>query len=435
MRLPLIAATLFTALASSAFADDLLQVYNLAQSRDPVILQSKAQRDSAYEAINQADANNLPQINLSGSANYTKTNHDDLSTAFVAGGSISLQQAIWHHSNFINSRIAEKTATAQDLSYNNDRQNLIIRVSDAYFGVLESLDKLEYAKANMAALKRQLDEAKQRFGVGLIANTDVQEAQAAYDQSSANVIIAENNVANSYESLRQITGIGHKSLSKLDIDSFSASNIDNAPEYWLKTAEENNLQLQAQEVNKEIAKEKIYLARTGHEPTVDLVGSLNSNYTNYKENDASRVDQTVNSGVIGVEFNMPLYSGGKVSSEVDQAKIDYIAASEALENTHRTVQTNVYSQYNNITSSTGTVRAYEQSVKSAESALEATEAGYQVGTRTIVDVLDATQNLYSAKSSLASARYNYIISWLNLRYTAGLLSEEDVQKINAGLMR
>ena len=297
------------------------------------------------------------------------------------------------------------------------------------------MDSLEYAKANQKALKRQLDESNQRFKVGLIANTDVQEAQAAYDQSTAQVIIAENDVANSFENLRQITGTSHKDLAKLDISRFTTPGVKRNAEFWLKTAEENNLSLQSKMIAKEIAKENITLAQTGHEPTLDLVGSLGSEYTDYKVNSIARQDGTINSGTVGIQFNMPLYSGGAVSSRVEQAKASYIAASEDLESTHRSVQNSLYSQYNNITAAVGTVKAYQQGVVSAESALKATEAGYQVGTRTIVDVLDATKNLYNAKSNLANARYNYIMSWVNLRHTAGLLSEEDINLINAGLMR
>ena len=420
MRLKFIAAILFGSAASCALGDNLIDVYNLAQTKDPVILKAKAERDAAYAAINEADAANLPQINLSGSATYTKTNKNDVGTAFVAGGSVSLQQAIWRHSNFIRSSIAQKTATQMDLVYNNSRQDLIQRVAAAYFGVLNAMDSLEYAKANQKALKRQLDESNQRFKVGLIANTDVQEAQAAYDQSTAQV---------------QITGTSHKDLAKLDISRFTTPGVKRNAEFWLKTAEENNLSLQSKMIAKEIAKENITLAQTGHEPTLDLVGSLGSEYTDYKVNSIARQDGTINSGTVGIQFNMPLYSGGAVSSRVEQAKASYIAASEDLESTHRSVQNSLYSQYNNITAAVGTVKAYQQGVVSAESALKATEAGYQVGTRTIVDVLDATKNLYNAKSNLANARYNYIMSWVNLRHTAGLLSEEDINLINAGLMR
>lgn len=436
MRLSLVwSAVLASTLSGAVYADDLLDIYGLALAKDPVVLQVKAQRDATREAINEVDAAMLPQINLSGDAHYVKTNKNDAGTAFVAGGNVSLQQAIWRHSNHINSSIAQKRATAMDLSYNDAMQGLIIRTASAYFGVLEAQDILEFKKADRDALKRHYDESNQKFSVGLIANTDVQEAKAAYDLATAQVIIAENDLANKYENLRQLTGMEHKNLSKLDVNRFSTPGVTGNSSSWLKTAEENNISLQAKMVEKEIAKDQISLAQTGHEPTLDLYGQLGSEYTDYKENTIGKEDGTTNSGIVGLSFNMPLYSGGAVSSAVEQAKLNYVAASESLENTHRTVQTSLYNQYNNINASIGTVKAYTQTVVSAQSALDATEAGYDVGTRTIVDVLDATENLYNAKSNLASARYTYILSWLNLRYTSGLLSEEDIKAINSGLIK
>lgn len=434
MRLPIIAALIMST-TSLAYADDLLEIYNIAQNKDPLILQSKAQKDSAYAAIGQAQAANLPQINLNGSVNYTKTNKNDYGTALVSGGSISLQQSIWRHSNFINTSLAEKSATMSDLAYNNAKQDLIIRTCDAYFGVLEASDVLKFAKANQEALKQQYDESNQRFQVGLIANTDVQEAKAAYDGATAQVIIAENHLTNSYENLRQITGMEHKNLAELDVSKFSTPDVQKNSSDLLKTAEENNFTLQRQMIAKEMAKQKISLARTGYEPTLDLIGSIGTKHTNYKEEERyAREDNTINSASIGLEFNMPLYSGGATNAAVDVATADYIAASEALESTHRSIQTNVYSQYNNVNASIGTVKAYNQATISAKSALDATVAGYKVGTRTIVDVLDATQKFYNAESQLASARYNYIMNRLNLKYTIGLLTEEDLMLVNSGLI-
>lgn len=433
MRFSLIAALLLSITASTAQADNLLDIYHLAQTKDPVLLQAQAKRDAAFEAINEVQAANLPQINLKGNANYRKTNKDDANTAFVAGGSISLQQSIWRHSNFIQTTIAEKSATGADLALNNTKQNLILRTATAYFGVLQARDVLEFAKANQEALLRQYNESNQRFKVGLIANTDVQEAKAAYDKSCADVIIAENDLENSYENLREITGTNHRKLSKLDIAKFATPGVTKDSAYWLKTAEENNISLQSKMVEKEIAKEKISLAQTGYEPTLDLIGSLGTDYVDYKENTPSKTDGSLTTGTIGVQLDIPLYSGGATNSAVKQAKLNYVAASEDLELTHRQVKTDLYNQYNNINAAIGTYKAYKQNVISAQSALEATEAGYQVGTRTIVDVLDATQRLYSAKSNLAGARYSYIMSWLKLRYTTGLLNEQDITSVNSGL--
>ncbi len=435
MRLSVLAAALLApALSGTVCADDLWDIYSLAQTKDPVVLQMKAQRDATREAVNEVDAANLPQLNLSGDVHYLKTNKDDAGTAMVAGGTLSLQQSIWRHSNFVGSTIAEKQATVSDLAYNDSLQNLMLRTATAYFNVLEAQEILEFKKADRDALKRHYDESNQKFSVGLIAATDVQEAKAAYDMSTAQVIIAENDLENRYENLRQITGMEHKNLSPLDVSKFSTPGVKKDTGYWLETAEQNNINLQAKMIEKDIAKDQITLAQTGHEPTLDLYGQLSSQYTNYKENDMTREDGTLNSGTIGLQLNIPLYSGGSVSSRVEQAKLNYVAAGEALENVHRTVQTSLYSQYNNVNAAIGTVRAYTQSVVSAQSALDATEAGYDVGTRTIVDVLDATENLYNAKSDLASARYDYILNWLNLRYTAGLLSEEDLKSVNSGLI-
>ncbi|MGN1394823.1 MAG: TolC family outer membrane protein [Succinivibrionaceae bacterium] len=434
MRLPILATIFFASLTTNALADSLLDVYRLAQQKDPTLLQYKAKRDSAYASIDQADAANLPQINLKGSVNYTKSNKDDYTTSLVTGGSLSLQQSIWRHSNFIKSNIAEKTAVNADLLYNDAQQNLIIRTSKAYFGILKAADVLKYAKANKAALKKRYSETNQRYKVGLIANTDVQEAKAAYDSATAQVIIAENDLINSFEDLRRITGVEHKNLNHLDIEKFSTVKLSESSDSYLKTAEENNISLQAKMIEKEIARMNISLAQTGYEPTLDLLGSLNAQHTNYKEEELyKREDYSLNTASIGLELNIPLYSGGATSAEVEVAKNNFIAKSQELESIHRQVQSNLYSQYNNINAAIGTVKAYKQTVVSAKSALDATIAGYQVGTRTIVDVLDATQKYYNAESNLASARYDYIINRLNIKYTTGLLNEDDIILINNGL--
>ncbi len=303
MRLSILSAALILSASTVvANAENLQEVYQISLQKDPVILQSKALRDSAYAQVDLARASNLPQINLAGRAAYQKTNKDDLNTAFVAGGSVSLRQSIWKHSNFLNTSIAEKTALQQDLAYNDNKQLLIKRVSTAYFKVLEAQEVLEFKKANQVALKRQYDEASQRFKVGLIANTDVQEAKAAYDLATAQVILAENDLANSNENLREITGSDHKELSKLDINSFSTPGVNKDRTYWLKTAEENNITLQKAMLDRDIAKEQISLAQTGYEPTLDLVGELGTQYTNYKKNNMSKEDGTINSGTIGIEL-------------------------------------------------------------------------------------------------------------------------------------
>ena len=435
MNKRLLSALIVMSFSGFASAENLLDIYRQAQEKDPQLLESKAQRDAAFEKINEAQAANLPQINLGADLNYQKTNQDDKQTAGTAGASLGLSQAIYRRSNWINSDISEKQATQTDVAYNYEKQSLIVRTSDAYFSVLAAKDTLEYVNANLDALKHQLDETQQRYNVGMTAITDVHEAKAAYDLASADVITAENNLTNSYESLRQLTGSEHKQLDLLDTQRFTPVALGENPDSWMKLAEENNLQLHQQRIAKDIAKQQIDLAQTGNDPTLDLGANLGSEYTDYKNSGTGYDDGTLNSGNIGFQFNLPLYTGGAVDSRVKQAQFNYVSASEALEKSHRSIQADLYRNYNDVNAAIGTVRAYQQSVISAESALTATRAGYEVGTRTIVDLLDATRNLYSAKQQLSAARYNYILKRLQLKQIAGNLQEQDLVEVNSGLSK
>lgn len=422
-------------LCGSASAENLLDIYRQAQEKDPQLLEAKAQRDAAFEKINEAQAANLPQINLSADLGYQKTNQNDSKTAGNAGATLGLTQSLYRRSNWINSDITEKLATQSDVNYNYEKQSLIVNTANAYFSVLSAKDALEYANANLEALKRQLDETQQRYTVGMTAITDVDEAKAAYDLASANVIVAENNLANSYEGLRQLTGIEHKQLDLLDTDRFTPVALSDSSDNWMKLAQENNLQLHQQRIAKDIAKQQIDLAQTGHEPTLDLGANLGSEYTDYKNSGTGYDDGTLNTGSIGFKFNLPLYSGGAVDSRVKQAQFNYVSASEALEKNYRSIQADLYRSYNDVNGAIGSVRAYQQSVISAQSALTATRAGYEVGTRTVVDLLDATTKLYSAKQQLSSARYGYILKLLQLKQVAGNLQEQDLIDVNNGLRK
>ncbi|MGL4207471.1 MAG: outer membrane channel protein TolC [Aeromonadaceae bacterium] len=435
MKKRILSALILMSLSGVSHGENLLDIYHQAQEKDPQLLQAKAQRDAAFEKINETDAAQLPQINLSADAGYQKTNQDDKQTAGTAGAALGLTQSIYRRSNWINSDITTKAATQSDVAYNLQKQTLMVNTANAYFSVLAAKDALEYVNANQEALKRQLDETQQRYNVGMTAITDVQEAKAAYDQATADVITAENNLANSYEGLRQLTGTDHKQLDLLDTQRFSPSPLSQGSDNWMKQAEDNNLQLHQQRIAKDIAKQQIDLAKTGHEPTLDLGANLGSTYTDYKNSGPNYDDGTLNSGSIGFKFNLPLYTGGAVDSRVKQSQFNYVAASEALEQAHRSVQADLYRNYNDVNAAIGSVRAYQQSVISAESALTATRAGYEVGTRTIVDLLDSTQKLYAAKQQLSSARYNYILKTLQLKQTAGTLKEEDLAEINQGLSK
>lgn len=434
-KVGVLSVALCSLLSMNAQAADLIDIYKEAVLRDPLVLQAKASRDQIFSAVDEATADLLPQINLSASVMSTHTNPPVGSSNTNRASSIELglSQAIWRHSSWINRTTAIKNATKADLDYADALQNLILRVSQAYFNVLSARDSLNFAKANQAALKRQLDEATRRFHVGLIAETDQLEAQAAYDLASAQVITAENNLVNSYEEIRKLIGRSETNLDVLDENRFSPLPVTKSIDQIVKEAEKNNLSLQASIISRDIAKDQISLAQTGHEPTVDLVGSLGTTHNSYSHQTTSQIDGSTDNATIGIQLNIPLYSGGAVSSRVAQAEQGYIMASEAAEYEYRTVVTNANNNYNNVQAAISSVRAYKQTETSAQSALNATQAGYDVGTRTISDVLDATQNLYSAKQSLSSARFNYIMSRLQLLYVQGLLTVQDIEQVNAGL--
>lgn len=437
LKLKLVALAFLSCAASQAVAEDLLDIYKEAFIKDPQILQSKAERDSAFAAIGEANAALLPQIDVTGSV--SRTSSGIVKTTLVksnnktSAATINLSQALWRHSAWKSRSIAVKNAAMLDLQYNDALQDLIIRVCDAYFGVLSAKDTLNYQIANRNALRQQLDEATRRFEVGLIAETDAFEAQAAYDLSVAQVISAENTLINSYEEIRKLLGRDVRNLSELNESVFSPDRVDRTMAQVQEMAENNNLQLQASVVARDIAKDQIVLAQTGHEPTLDFVGSYTTSYIDYDIQASSQVTGNYREGTVGLNLNFPLFSGGATASQVEQAEHNYIAAAESLELAHRTVIANANNGFNNVSAAISSVRAYEQLVKSSQSALNATRAGYDVGTRTITDVLDATQTLYSALQNLSTSRYNYILYRLNLLYVQGDLSGEDLEAVNRGL--
>ncbi|GLS90839.1 outer membrane channel protein TolC [Psychromonas marina] len=417
--------------SSAVSADNLLQVYQTAKMKDPIILKSKAQYDLFVEKINEADASLLPQIGFGLTAGYT-TASEDAATNSNYGASVGLSQSIYNGSYWQQLDIAEKQATQYAAIYGYAAQDLIYRSAVAYFDVLRADEAVKSVKANKRAVERQLEQTKQRFDVGLIAITDVHEAQAEFDRTNADLISAENSLANSYYVLRELTGEDVLSVSYLNTDTFAPQPLSGDVKSWRNNALEYNLQLHEKRISKEVAKMQIDLAETGHLPTLDFTAGLAYSNKDYDNNSAANVDMS--SGSLGIELNVPIYTGGAITSRVKQAQYSYVIASEDLVQTFRSTEAQVNSGYNNVRASLSSINAYEQTVISSTSALEATEAGFEVGTRTIVDVLDATRSLYSSENQLANARYDYIINMLQLKYSAGTLAEQDIMDVSTGLV-
>ncbi|ELV8755689.1 outer membrane channel protein TolC [Vibrio vulnificus] len=435
--LPLLIGAALGSLSSSVWADSLAEIYDLAKQNDPQLLSVQAKRDAAFEAVTSSRSTLLPQINLTAGYNINRSDIDPRDSDKLSAG-INFSQELYQRSSWITLDNAEKSARQADAAYAATQQGLILRTAQAYFEVLKAQDNLEFVRAEKAAVARQLEQTKQRFEVGLSAITDVHDAQAQYDGVLADEVLAENSLTNSYEALREITGQEHKNLNVLDTKRFSASRSNASAETLIEEAQEKNLSLLSARITKDIAKDNISLASSGHLPSLTLDGGYNyGNETNSNNGSVlnnSGDDYTTNDFSLGLNLVVPLYTGGNTTSQTKQAEFNYVSASQDLEATYRGVVKEVRAQNNNINASIGALRAYEQSVVSARSALEATEAGFDVGTRTIVDVLDATRRLYDANKNLSNARYNYILSVLQLRQAVGTLNEQDVLDVDAGLI-
>ncbi|WP_416305538.1 outer membrane channel protein TolC [Neptunicella sp. SCSIO 80796] len=413
--------------ASQAFADDLYQVYQQALQNDPATLKAQASRDAAFASIGVSRSSLLPQISLGLSASRTGGDADSKSN----GATLNLSQSLYSAANYSRLDRAELVASQADAYLAVAQQDLIVRTVSNYFSVLQAQDDLEFAQAEKRAIERQLEQTSQRFAVGLTAKTDVHEAQALFDNAVASEISARNAVEIQLEGLREITGGYHQDLLVLDKQRFSAGDPSpTAVQDWLSIANDKNTQLMAANISVDIAKEDIDLAQTGHYPELSLTGRLSSTDTETNGvNDSGRN----NTNYIGINLDVPIYAGGGTEAAVDVARENFIVDSQERERIHRSVVRDVRSNFYDVTASISRIKALQQAVISAESALSATEAGFDVGTRTIVDVLNSTRNLYDAKRNLASARYGYIISTLSLKLAAGTLTEQDVIDINRGL--
>ncbi|WP_158780444.1 outer membrane channel protein TolC [Pantoea sp. BAV 3049] len=435
--LPLLIGLSLGGFSVASQAENLLQIYQQARLSNPDLRSSAADRDAAFEKINEARSPLLPQLGLGADYTYNNGYRDNSGLhSNTTSGSLQLTQTLFDMSKWRALTLQEKTAGIQDVTYQTAQQKLILDTATAYFNVLNAIDTLSYTEAQKQSIYRQLDQTTQRFNVGLVAITDVQNARAQYDSVLANEVTARNNLDNNVETLRQVTGNYYPSLASLNVDHFQTEKPQ-AVNALMKEAESRNLSLLSARLTQDLAREQIRSAETGHMPTLDLTASTglsNSKYGGRRANQTSATsDSITGSNQVGLSFSLPLYSGGSVTSQVKQAQYSYVSASEQLESAHRTAIQTVRSSFNNVNASISSINAYKQAVVSAQSSLDAMEAGYQVGTRTIVDVLDATTTLYNAKQQLSDARYSYMINELNIKSALGTLNEQDLQALNARL--
>lgn len=423
-------------MASSSYAENLLQIYTMAYETDPVLKQVVSDRQSIGEGEVQAFARFLPQVDAY--AETVAVNNDAAgrpSNSYNRHNySFDLNQSIFDNRNYVNYRIANLNISQADANLSAAQQDLIIRTANAYFGVLSAIDTVGFSKAERKAISRQLDQAKRRYEVGIIAITDVHEAQAGYDSANASVISAENELLIAKENLRELTGqyIDEVTMlaEKIPLDPPAPAKI----QHWVDQALVGNYTLLAVTDQAAAQKENIELQRSDHYPTLGLTASYGYGKSN-SSNDFNQISPQSHDRSIGVNISIPIYEGNAIVSRTRQAQYDYQTSMDRHDEIRNSTVKNTRSSYLNVISEVSRVKALKQAVVSNISALKATEAGFEVGTRTIVDVLNVQSELYRAKQEYSNSRYIYILNTLRLKEASGELARIDLETVNGWLMK
>lgn len=430
---------LLAALTMPVAAADLLEIYTLAEQHDTQYKQAIAANLAVHQQRPMALSRLLPTLSLSAGASRSE---DDISrsstivglssSVFVSDShnySLNLSQPLFRWDLYLDFRQTDNIIAQSDAELLGTQQSLIIRVVEGYFGMLGAMDNLEFAQADKLALSRQLEQAKQRFEVGLTAITDVQEQQAGYDRAVAAEIGALNGVDNAREALREIIGEYifefEKLAQELPLLRPEPENIDD----WTTTALEQSLEVIASRYAVENARDEINIQRSAHLPTLNLDG--NAGYS--RSDGGSFGSSKTHSNSIGVQLSVPIYQGGFVTARTRESVQRLEEQMQRLEQAHRSAQSQTRQAYLGIISGISEVEAFKQALVSAETALEATEAGFEVGTRTAVDVVTAQRATSQARREYARARYDYLLDTLRLKRAAGIISSEDLARMNQWL--
>lgn len=428
-------------LSTSVFATDLIEAYNDALKSDPTYLAAESTYHAALQDTPISRAVLLPQLSLGGSnsgalfLNKTKASGsgqtDSTTTSRGYDVGLTLTQSIFDFTAIEEFRAAQDTVKAAAATYYASLQALMVTVATNYFAVLEAQEDLRYADANVVANKSSLTQAQQQYRVGTNTQTDVYTAQAAYSTAVSQQVSAQNAVADAIEALRAVTGKEYKTFSALSKDFPLISPDPKNVAEWVKVAVENNSTLKAAHYTATAAMKTVSAQWGGHLPTVDLVASYGTDYQRQSSNNTSDVgSDRVNTGSVGIGVSMPLFEGGLVTAQTKQAEFNYETAIHNLELEHRTVETSTRIDYLNVLSAISAVQADATSVKSNMSALRGLEAGYRVGTQTMIDVLNQQTLLYQSEQSYAADRYNYVTNLINLKSDTGVLSVNDFAAIN-----
>ncbi|MWJ27057.1 TolC family outer membrane protein [Halomonas sp. ZH2S] len=440
LRRGLLPALIAMTWVTPTFAADLLTIARDALNNNSELGSVRAQSQSVEAGLDVQRGDLLPQVNLGGSAAHTRQFDSQSSTRQIDGGaaqatgsdrfnSVSLtleaSQALFDAINRREVERSEREIDQQVYVLAATEQQVLINVSSAYFDILRAHDILEARRAQERAIGRQLEQAREQFEVGLIAITEVEEAQARFDQSRAIRIAAESDLQVNFEVLERLTGKRYSSIEALD-EAFPVDlPTPTGRDPWVEMAIVNNPLVLAEQAGVEVSKSSVNIAKALRLPIVDAFASYQ-----YADNDIDGVQGNDATGQLGVGLNWPIYTGGSTQASIRQSTYLLEASQFDFEAQRRDTVQQVRSLYTQVSNDVSTVEARQQAIVSNRSALDATRAGYEVGTRNIVDVLNAEQNLYNAFSDYAQARYDYVINLLALHQQAGILDVEVINELN-----
>jgi len=418
--------------SAAGLGEDLIDIYDLAVKSDPVVREAEQRLYATREEEPKARALLLPSFGISANADYR---NDDFGGPTInrsesysqTGARALINQSVYNRGDWMRLDQTKNTIAQAEAQYREAEIDLMVRTTDAYFAVLRASDLVRVQESLLRANERQLEQSKQRFEVGLVAITDVNESQAAYDRSRADVITASNALDNAWEALRRIVGPISVPLSRLG-DKLPLSPPDpNDIDQWAQTALTNNFGIIGAQEAAAAAKKQIEVERSGHYPSFDV----QAGYDVFRTDSDFGNDR--DSAFVSLNMTLPIYQGGAVTSRTRQAGFDLGAAQERLDQQRRLVNNSVKDAFRGVLSSISDIEARQAAVVSARSALESTQAGLEVGTRTQVDVLNAQRSLFQAEFEYLSARYDYIINGVRLHQATSTLTRDVLVRGNAWL--
>ncbi len=424
--------------AAPAGAADLLQTYRDALASDASYASARATRDAGLESLPQGLAQVLPTL---GATAFTQYNNIDISFGGPApsnstrqgnsnGFTVTLTQPLFNWQSIQVYKEAGYRAAQAEATFGQATQDLIVRVAQAYFDVLASQDGLAFIQAQKIAISEQLAQAKRNFEVGTATITDTHEAQARFDLATSQEIASQSDLEIKKRALQQIIGKYPERLEPLKPSIDLNPPSPDAMEEWANAAASQGYPVRAQEAALEIAVREIERARSGHLPTLNLVGSSGSSSSSLSATAVNNTASDSTTRIIGLQLALPLYSGGNVSSLVRQAVANREKAQQDLESSRRAAALSAQQAYLGVTNGRAQVKALEAALVSTRSALESNKLGYEVGVRINIDVLNAQQQVFSTLRDLSRARYDTILNGLRLKAAAGSLGESEIEEIN-----